>query len=78
MSKADEEGHIVVEAEDAEHTGDTHEYEFETTGYDDIVVKAEDAEHIEAGNPMRKLRKLSTLETLMRMRLSLPGRMLLW
>ena len=31
--------------------GDTHEYEYESTSYDDIVVKAEDAERREARKP---------------------------
>ena len=31
--------------------GDTHEYEYESTSYDDIEVKAEDAERREARKP---------------------------
>ena len=51
VCRADDKGHIVVKAEQADHTGDTHEYEFESTSYDDIKVKTEDAERREARKP---------------------------
>ena len=44
----------MVKAEQADHTGNTHEYEFESTGYDDIVVKAKKAEHRVFGEPHEK------------------------
>ena len=51
MCRADDEGHMVVKAEQADHTGGHSGAQTESTSYDDIEVKAESAEHRKARKP---------------------------
>ena len=51
MCRADDEGHMVVKAGQADHTRDTQEHESESNSHDDIEVKAESAEHKKARKP---------------------------
>ena len=42
---ADDEGHMMVKAGQADHTRDTQKHESESNSHDDVEVKAESAKH---------------------------------
>ena len=45
MCRADDEGHMMVKAGQADHTRDTQKHESESNSHDNVEVKAESAKH---------------------------------